>query len=156
MSYGASLKQLARPAARPTNPTPTLHSQVFPAPSPAHKHLLASPKALEAPVALLAVPAPGESPPVFAVTPATPLAPPVLVPLPASPCEPHVSRVAANGSHRHLSSPQSTRQGGCPPCFGGGVPSTGLSPDDDTRGEVAQAESTARTMAVDVMRTGST
>ena len=42
------------------------------------------------------------------------------------------------------------------PCSGCGVPSNGLSTGDGTRGEVAHAESIARVMVVDVMRTGST
>ena len=145
-----------RPAARPTSPAPNPRPQVFPTPSPAHQHLVASPEALEAPVALPAVTTPGEYPPVFPVTPPTPLAPPTLVPLPASPCGPRVLRVAVNGSHRPLSPPSRRGEGNVPPCSGGGVPSNGLSPDDGTRGEVAHAESTTRTMIVDVMRTGST
>ena len=56
-----------------------------------------------------------------------------------------------------LNPPPSRRgEGDVPPCSGGGVPSNGLSPDDGTRGENAHAESTARTMIVDVMRAGST
>ena len=145
MSYGDSLIQPVRPAARPASLPATPRPQVFPTPSPAHQHLFTSPEALEASIALPAVPAPGECPPVFAVTP-TPLAPPILVPLPASACGPRVSRVAANGFHCPLSPPQSPRRGGCPP----------LLPDDGTRGEVAHAESTGRTMIFDVMRTGST
>ena len=105
MSYGASLKQPLCPDARFASSAPTPHPQVFPTPSPAHQHLLASAEALETSVALPAVPAPGECPPVFAVTPPTPLTPPTIVPLPASPCEPRAPRVAANDSHRPLSPP---------------------------------------------------
>ena len=156
MSYGASLKQPARPAAWPASPAPTPYPQVFSTPSPAHDHLLASSEALKAPVALLTVPASGECLPVFTVTSTTPHAPPILVPLPASPCKPRFPRVVANGSHRPLSPPSRRGEGDAPPFSGGGVPSNGLSPDDDTRGEVAHAESTAKTMVADVMRTGST
>ena len=154
----SSLQQPVRPAARPASQAPTPRPRVFPTPSPAHQHLLASPEALETPVALPAVPAPGECPPVFTVTPPTPLAPPpTLVPLPASSCGSRDARVAANGFHRPLSPPPSCRgEGDVPPCFGGGVPRNGLLPDDGTRDEVAHVESTASTMIVDVMRTGST
>ena len=57
----------------------------------------------------------GKCHPVVSVTPPSPHAPLALVPLPASSCEPRFPRVAAGGSHRHLSPPPSLRRGGFPP-----------------------------------------
>ena len=50
--------------------------------------------------------------------------------------------------------PSRRGEGDIPLCSGGGGPRNDLSPDDGTRGEVTHAESTARTMVVDVMKTG--